>query len=73
MAGWNEYFGPLIYLAEKSQYTLALGLQVFVTQHTTEWGLLMAASTMMVTPVILIFFFAQKQFVQGIMLTGMKG
>ncbi len=73
MGGWNEYFGPLIYLAEKSQYTLALGLQVFVSQHSTEWGLLMAASTMMVIPIILLFFFAQKQFVQGIMLTGMKG
>jgi multiple sugar transport system permease protein len=73
MGGWNEYFGPLIYLGEKSQYTLALGLQVFVSQHTTEWGMLMAASTMMVIPIILLFFFAQKQFVQGIMLTGMKG
>ena len=73
MGGWNEYFGPLIYLAEKSQYTLTLGLQVFVSQHSTEWGLLMAASTMMVVPIILLFFFAQKQFVQGIMLTGMKG
>ncbi|MCL5998189.1 MAG: carbohydrate ABC transporter permease [Chloroflexi bacterium] len=73
MGAWNDYFGPLIYLAEKSQYTLSLGLQVFVQQHSTEWGLLMAASTMMVTPIILLFFFAQKQFVQGIMLTGMKG
>ena len=73
MGAWNDYFGPLIYLANKSQYTLSLGLQVFAQQHSTEWGLLMAASTMMITPVILLFFFAQKQFVQGIMLTGMKG
>jgi len=73
MNGWNEYFGPLIYLAEKSQYTLALGLQVFVGQHSTEWGLMMAASTMMVAPVIILFFFTQKQFVQGITLTGLKG
>lgn len=73
MSGWNEYFGPLIYLAEKTQYTLALGLQVFVSQHTTEWGLMMAASTMMVAPIILLFFFTQKQFVQGITLTGLKG
>jgi multiple sugar transport system permease protein len=73
MNGWNEYFGPLIYLAEKSQYTLALGLQVFVSQHATEWGLMMAASTMMVLPVIIIFFFTQKTFVQGITLTGLKG
>lgn len=73
MNGWNEYFGPLIYLAEKSQYTLALGLQVFVGQHATEWGMMMAASTMMVAPVIILFFFTQKQFVQGITLTGLKG
>ncbi len=73
MNGWNEYFGPLIYLADKSQYTLALGLQVFVGQHATEWGMMMAASTMMVAPVIILFFFTQKQFVQGITLTGLKG
>lgn len=73
MGSWNDYFGPLIYLGEKSQYTLSLGLQVFVTNHRTEWGMLMAASTMMVLPVILLFFFAQKQFIQGITLTGMKG
>jgi multiple sugar transport system permease protein len=73
MGAWNDYMGPLIYLQEKSQYTLSLGLQVFVATHKTEYGLLMAASTMMVLPIILLFFFAQKQFVQGITLTGMKG
>lgn len=73
MGAWNEYMGPLIYLGDKSQYTLSLGLQVFVQNHRTEWGLLMAASTMMVAPIIVLFFFAQKQFVQGITLTGMKG
>ncbi len=73
MGTWNDYMGPLIYLQEKSQYTLSLGLQVFITAHKTEYGLLMAASSMMVLPVILLFFFAQKQFVQGITLTGMKG
>lgn len=73
MGTWNDYMGPLIYLQAKSQYTLSLGLQVFITAHRTEFGLLMAASTMMVMPVIILFFFAQKQFVQGITLTGMKG
>ncbi len=73
MGAWNDYMGPLIYLQDRSQYTLSLGLQVFVTSHKTEYGLLMAASTMMVMPIILLFFFAQKQFVQGITLTGMKG
>jgi multiple sugar transport system permease protein len=73
MSSWNDYLGPLIYLGHRDQYTLSLGLQVFVQYHRSEWGLLMAASTMMVTPVILLFFFAQKHFVQGITLTGIKG
>jgi ABC-type glycerol-3-phosphate transport system permease component len=73
MSSWNEYLGPLIYLGNQDQYTLSLGLQVFVQYHRAEWGLLMAASTMMVMPVILLFFLAQKQFVQGITLTGIKG
>lgn len=73
MGSWNEYIGPLIYLGNKDQYTLSLGLQVFVQQNRAEWGLMMAASTMMVSPVILLFFLAQKHFVQGITLTGIKG
>jgi len=73
MNSWNDYMGPLIYLSNKNQYTMSLGLQVFTSQHSTEWGLLMAASTMMVMPVILLFFFAQKNFVQGITMTGLKG
>jgi ABC-type glycerol-3-phosphate transport system permease component len=73
MNSWNEYLGPLIYLGNQDQYTLSLGLQVFVEYHRAEWGLLMAASTMVVTPVLLLFFFAQKHFVQGITLTGIKG
>jgi multiple sugar transport system permease protein len=73
MSAWNDYMGPLIYLGNKSQYTLSLGLQVFVSQHRTDWGLLMAASSMMVAPIIVLFFFAQKQFVQGITLSGLKG
>lgn len=73
MGAWNDYMGPLIYLSNKLQYTMSLGLQVFTREHGTEWGLMMAASTMMVAPVILIFFFAQKNFVQGITMTGLKG
>lgn len=73
MGSWNEYFRPLIYLGNQTQYTMSLGLQVFVEAHRTEWGMMMAASTMMVMPVILIFFLAQKHFVEGITLTGIKG
>jgi len=73
IGSWNNYIGPLIYLSNKDQYTLSLGLQVFVRDHGAEWGMLMAASTMMVAPVILVFFFAQKHFVQGITMSGLKG
>jgi ABC-type glycerol-3-phosphate transport system permease component len=73
MGAWNDYLGPLIYLGNENQYTLTLGLQAFVQYYRSEWGMLMAASTMMVLPVILLFFFAQKHFVQGITLTGIKG
>lgn len=72
LGAWNDFLGPLIYLNSQSLYTLALGLQVFLTEHGNQWGLLMAASTMMVAPIIVVFFFAQKQFIQGITLTGMK-
>lgn len=73
MGSWNEFFRPLIYLGNQDQYTLSLGLRVFVESHRTEWGMMMAAATMMVMPVILIFFLAQKHFVEGITLTGIKG
>jgi multiple sugar transport system permease protein len=73
MGAWNDYLGPLIYLGNRDQYTLSLGLQAFVQYQRREWGLLMAASTMMVVPIILLFFVAQKSFVQGITVTGLKG
>jgi multiple sugar transport system permease protein len=73
MGVWNDFLGPLLYLQEPEKYTLAIGLQVFLSQHGADWGLLMAASTMIVLPVIVTFFFTQKQFIQGIVLTGLKG
>jgi multiple sugar transport system permease protein len=73
MAAWNDYLGPLIYLGNRDQYTMSLGLQAFVQYQRREWGLLMAASVMMIAPIILMFFVAQKSFVQGITVTGLKG
>ncbi|WP_428940462.1 carbohydrate ABC transporter permease [Fontivita pretiosa] len=74
MGAWNNFLGPLIYLQDPSQYTLALGLQVFQSSHGgTEWNLLMAASLLILSPVIVLFFLAQKTFIQGIATTGMKG
>lgn len=71
---WNDFLGPLIYLTDQKTYTLAYGLQAYQSQHGgTQWPLLMAASTIVVLPVIVLFFFAQKTFIQGITVTGLKG
>jgi multiple sugar transport system permease protein len=73
MANWNDLLGPLIYLSDKKTYTLALGMNGFFSRAGTEWALLMAASTVMILPIILLFFFAQRTFIQGVTLTGIKG
>ena len=73
MFTWNDFLGPLIFLTEQKDYTLALGLQSFQSQNGgTAWHQLMAASTMVVLPVIALFFFAQKSFIEGIASTGSK-
>lgn len=73
MNSWNDFIGPLVYLQRPEQYTLALGLQAFQSQHGgTEWNLLMAASVLVVLPVIVLFFLTQKTFIQGIATTGIK-
>lgn len=71
---WNDFLGPLIYINSQDKKPLALGLQDFYkTQNTVEWQQLMAASVMMVLPVVLLFFFLQRYFIEGIALTGLKG
>lgn len=73
VGGWNDFMGPLLYLNDDRLYTLALGLQQFVSQHGAEWSMLMAASTVMTLPIVVLFFFAQRTFIQGVTLTGIKG
>lgn len=73
MMTWNDFFGPLIYLSDKLKGTLALGLAMFIGQHQTEWGMLMAASVMMMIPMIVLFFLFQKYFIKGFMMSGIKG
>jgi multiple sugar transport system permease protein len=73
IARWRDYLGPLIYLNDQKLYTLSLGLYEYSSQYGREWGLLMAASVLITLPIILLFFFLQKTFVQGITLTGLKG
>lgn len=73
MGAWNDFLGPLMYLNDDSMYTLSLGLQQFITQHGAQWNYLMAASVVMTTPIIILWFLGQKTFVQGVTLTGVKG
>jgi ABC-type glycerol-3-phosphate transport system permease component len=69
---WNDFFGPLIYLTEDYKSTLALGLAVFAGKHPSEWSILMSVSVVMLIPTVIVFFFCQRYFVEGITLTGMK-
>ena len=74
MGTWKDFLGPLIYLLDQKTFTLSLGLQFYQSQNGgTQWHLLMAASTIIIAPVIVLFFFTQKQFIQGIAVTGLKG
>jgi multiple sugar transport system permease protein len=71
---WNDFFGPLLYTGEnESHWTLSVGLSQFRTVHQVQWNLTMAATLMFMAPVIALFFAAQKAFVEGVTLTGVKG
>jgi len=70
---WHEFFGPLIYLSEQDQYPLSLGLFAFRSRRTTEWGLMMAGASLATFPLVIVFFFAQRYFLEGIKMTGLKG
>lgn len=73
MGVWNDFMGPLIYLNKPLTYTLALGLNFFKGQYVSNWNMLMAASLVMMLPLIILFFAAQKAFIEGITVTGIKG
>ena len=78
MATWNEFMNPLIYLADQRLYPLSFGLYAFQVQIANPgtskgMGMLMSGSLLMTLPVIAIFFFAQRYFLRGVTLTGMKG
>jgi len=64
---WNDFLGPLLYLTDQDTFTLSLGLQFYQSQHGgTQWHLLMAASVLTVLPIVALFFFTQKAYLQGI-------
>jgi multiple sugar transport system permease protein len=72
LSTWNDFLGPLMYLNDSNKFTLALGLAEFTGLYNSQWHLLMAASAVVIVPVMVLFFFAQRHFIEGITLTGTK-
>ena len=73
MGCWNDFFGPVIYVNQASKMPLSLGLYAFMTRAETAWPHLMAASMIVSMPIFIIFFLAQRTFIEGIAMTGLKG
>jgi multiple sugar transport system permease protein len=72
-AKWNDFMVPLIYLNKTSMYTMSLGLASFKSDYETQWALWMAASVIFTVPMVVLFFLAQRFFIEGIATTGLKG
>jgi len=70
---WNDFIGPLLYLMDDEKYTLAIGLARLQGQYSSDWGRMMAMSVVMTLPLVVLFFLAQRTFVDGIKLGGVKG
>ena len=70
---WNDFMGPLIYLNSTEKFTLALGLNLFKNQYTAQYQYIMAASLIVMLPLLVNFYIAQRYFVQGVVITGLKG
>lgn len=73
MATWNNFMGPLIYISSPEKMTLAYALQLFQGAYGGQRAMMMAASTLVMLPVLMVFFFTQRYFIQGVTLTGIKG
>lgn len=70
---WNDFLGPLIYLTKNELKTIQIGLRMFISQYSAEYGLIMAASVLTLIPVLVVFLSMQKYFVQGVAASGIKG
>lgn len=73
VATWNDYLGPLIYLKSPEKKTIQLGLKMFISQYSSDYGLIMAGSVLSLIPVLIVFLCLQKYFVEGVASTGLKG
>jgi multiple sugar transport system permease protein len=70
---WNDFLNPLIYINDSEKFTLTLGLYAYLGDHSSQWQLLYASAVLITIPPLILFFFAQKAFIQGIALSGLKG
>lgn len=70
---WNDFLGPLIYINSSKGYPISVGLYEFLSQFVTNWPWLMAAATATTVPIVILFFFTQRSFLQGITITGVRG
>jgi multiple sugar transport system permease protein len=73
MWSWNDFISPLIYLRDLDQYTTTVGLAFFQGQHVGKWPDMMAGAVVSIVPMVLLFVVAQKYFVRGIAISGLKG
>jgi len=72
VTNWNEFFDPLIFINTRSLMTLPLGLSLFTDEVGTAWHHLMSATVMATVPLLIVFFLAQRQFIEGVAMTGLK-
>lgn len=70
---WNDYMGPLLYLRSPELYTIQLGLKTFISQYDADYAMIMTGSVLSVLPILIVFLLGQKQFIEGIATSGMKG
>jgi multiple sugar transport system permease protein len=73
IAAWNDFNGPLLYLSDPDRFPLSYGLEQFISSHHSETSLLLAAAVLFTLPIVVLFFVAQRTFLQGIAATGLKG
>lgn len=72
LGAWGDFQGALIYLNDQETWTLSIGLKQFIRENGVAWGPLMAAATLFTIPIIVLYFFVQKKFIEGITITGLK-
>lgn len=70
---WNDYMGPLLYLRSPDLYTIQLGLKTFISQYDADYSMIMTGSVLSVLPILVVFLIGQRQFIEGIATSGMKG